>query len=220
MGQAALLTISSVVIIGLTLYFLYGRKRYEKEFALIHLVERIMDKSFSKNILESELKDIIRERNDITRDQFDKIIESSTIIDIKERLNLEEFLSRMADIISKEMDIERQKVYDALHARKKDTSTAITPFVAIPHIIIEGERRFEIFMARVKKGIKFTEEDDDVKAVFILIGTSDERNFHLKALSAIAQIVQGENFRDIWMKASGENNLRDIVLLNKRLRHN
>ncbi|MDA3792188.1 MAG: amino acid permease [Elusimicrobia bacterium] len=218
-GQAALLTIGSVVVIGIAVYFLYGRKRYEKEFALIHLVERIMDKSFSKNILESELKDIIRERDDITRDRFDKIIESSTIIDIKERLNLEEFLSRMADIISKEMDIERQKAYDALHAREKDTSTAISPFVAIPHIVIDGKERFEIFMARAKKGIEFTDQDN-IKAVFILIGTPDERNFHLKALSAIAQIVQAENFRDIWMNALRENNLRDIILLGKRARHN
>lgn len=125
----------------------------------------------------------------------------------------------MSEIISEKMGVERDKIYGALYARETDTSTAISPFVAIPHIVIEGENRFEIFMARAKKGIEFLDEDD-VKAVFILIGTSDERNFHLKALSAIAQVVQGEKFKEIWMKASGENNLRDIVLLSKRHRHN
>jgi hypothetical protein len=46
----------------------------------------------------------------------------------------------------------------------------------------------------------------------------DERNFHLRALSAIAQIVQEPHFEEKWMAAEGEEELRDIVLLGERRR--
>ncbi|NQT32778.1 MAG: PTS sugar transporter subunit IIA, partial [Candidatus Omnitrophica bacterium] len=48
--------------------------------------------------------------------------------------------------------------------------------------------------------------------------TRDERNFHLRALSAIAQIVQDPRFEKKWMKARSKEALRDIVLLGKRKR--
>ena len=40
------------------------------------------------------------------------------------------------------------------------------------------------------KGINFSEKAPMVNAVFVLVGTKDERNFHLRALSTIAGIVQ------------------------------
>jgi hypothetical protein len=55
--------------------------------------------------------------------------------------------------------------------------------------------------------------------VFVLAGTKDERNFHLRALAAIAQIGQDLHFYKKWIRAKGEEALRDTVLLGKRLRH-
>jgi amino acid transporter len=62
------------------------------------------------------------------------------------------------------------------------------------------------------------EEHHDVKAVFIILGTKDERNLHLKALAAIAQIIQEEGFENSWMQARNEDQLRDILLLSQRKR--
>ncbi|MFO7810454.1 MAG: PTS sugar transporter subunit IIA, partial [Candidatus Delongbacteria bacterium] len=96
--------------------------------------------------------------------------------------------------------------------------TALTDFIAIPHIIIEGSKIFEIFMFRGKKGFEFTENKNDIKAVFVLVGTRDERNFHLRAISAIAQIVRDPEFEKKWLKARTLENLRDVVLLGERIR--
>lgn len=52
----------------------------------------------------------------------------------------------------------------------------------------------------------------------MLIGSKDERNFHLRALSAIAQIVQDANFEKNWMSARDEQVLKDILLLTNRKR--
>jgi amino acid transporter/mannitol/fructose-specific phosphotransferase system IIA component (Ntr-type) len=219
LGTPALLTTGGLILIGFSVYWFYGRKRVDKEFALIHLVERIMDKKLARHVLESELKDIVRERDEITRDRFDQIIEKCPILDIEERIELDEFMRLSSDVISYRINKNPKEIYDALLKREKETSTVISPFLAIPHIVIDGDHVFEILVARCKKGILFSNAEKYVKAVFILIGTADERNFHLKALSAIAQIVQNPKFEEMWIKAKDKNNLCDIILLGERTRH-
>ncbi|WP_435548967.1 hypothetical protein [Desulfobacterium sp. N47] len=51
-----------------------------------------------------------------------------------------------------------------------------------------------------------------------MVGTGDERNFHLRALSAIAQIVQDPYFENKRLKAKDEKSLRNIILHAKRKR--
>jgi len=217
MGKHALYTSGVLFTSGFLIYWLYGRN-VSREYALIHLIERIMDTKLAGNVLESELKDIIRERDEIVKDRFDHQIEKSIFFDLDKRMSLDEFLTLASKAIAEKMDRDPDSVYRSLMEREEKTNTAINNFVAIPHIIIEGKNEFEILVARCRKGIKFSETNDSIKAVFILIGTVDERNFHLRSLSAIAQIVQNPDFEKMWIKAKGINNLRDIILLGKRKR--
>jgi mannitol/fructose-specific phosphotransferase system IIA component (Ntr-type) len=90
--------------------------------------------------------------------------------------------------------------------------------LAIPHIIIDGKQKFELLIARCNGGINFTESLQPVYAAFVLVGSRDERNFHLQALSAIAQSVQDANFDKNWLHAKNIEDLRDIMLLSKRHR--
>lgn len=54
--------------------------------------------------------------------------------------------------------------------------------------------------------------------VFALAGSREERNFHLQALMAIAQIVQNPFFKNHWMKAPDVRDLKNIILLTERSR--
>jgi mannitol/fructose-specific phosphotransferase system IIA component (Ntr-type) len=85
-------------------------------------------------------------------------------------------------------------------------------------VVVPGQERFAILLARSKQGFDFAESAPDVKAVFVLAGTKDERNFHLVSLAAIAQIVHDDGFERRWLEAKGEQSLRDLVLLAKRRR--
>ena len=57
-----------------------------------------------------------------------------------------------------------------------------------------------------------------VYTAFCLIGTKDERNFHLRALMFIAQILQDPDFHNEWMNAKDEKELKSVILLTKRRR--
>ena len=75
MGSQALLVGAVLVIGGLFVYWFYGRIRTTREFALLHLIERITAKDLTTHLLETELKEIIRERDEIVKDRFDRVID-------------------------------------------------------------------------------------------------------------------------------------------------
>ena len=218
MGKEALLISLLLILGGIFVYWFYGRIRGYREYALLHLIESITAKELTTRTLETELREIIRERDNIVRDRFDETVENAIVFDIEDGIVAEEFYTRVAEIMADALGIKPEVFLELLLNREKESSTAITPFLAIPHIIIEGEHTFSILIARSRPGIVFSEKMSRVHAVFVLVGTRDERNFHLVSLSAIAQIVQEPDFEQRWMKAKNEEALRDIILLGKRKR--
>jgi len=219
MGKEALLVSSILIVGGLFVYWFYGRIRTTREYALLHLIERITAKELTTHSLETELKEIIRERDDIIKDRFDEIIEGSVVLDIDKSTPLEEFFELVAETVSDKLNVNPSGFLKLLLDSEKESTTALNPHLAIPHIIIDGEHTFDIILARCREGIVFSETAPKVHTVFVLVGTRDERNFHLRALAAIAQIVQDPHFEEKWMAAKSKEALRDIVLLGKRRRH-
>ena len=218
MGKEILLISIILVSVALFVYWFYGRIRANKEYALLYLIERVTAKELTTHSLEDELKEIIRERDEILKDRFDEVIEECTILDIDHTIKMEEFFKLIAGKMAGNLGIKPGILFNLLIERERETTTAITPHIAIPHIIIEGEHKFDILLARCREGIGFSEDAPAVNTVFVLVGTKDERNFHLRALAAIAQIVQNPHFKDRWLAAKSEESLRDIVLLGKRSR--
>jgi len=218
MGLMPLILTATFIIAGLAWYWFYGSIRSNKESALLQLVKRIKAKDLITTSLDTELKEIIRERDDIRKDRFDKLIETAIILDIKSATTKEEFFQTIADEVCVNIDKSCDYFYEKLIERENESSTVLTDSLAIPHIIIEGENKFSILMARCLEGIHFNEQAPKVTTVFVITGTRDERNFHLQALAAIAQIVQDSNFEKKWLKAKNIEALRDIVLLGDRRR--
>jgi len=218
MGVEALLITLILVVGGLFVYWFYGRIRATREYALLHLIERITAKELTTRSLESELREIIRERDEIVKDRFDDIIERVAVLDIERSMRLEEFFRRIADAASPRLGIGADELFSLLVEREKQSSTVLRPDLAIPHIVIPGQHAFDILLARCREGIFFSEKEPNVRAVFVIMGTKDERNFHLHTLAAIAQIVHDSHFETKWAAAKTKEALRDIVLLGERRR--
>jgi basic amino acid/polyamine antiporter, APA family len=196
----------------------YFREENMRKFALIDIVERVIDKRLTSKSLTDELREILKERDEITEDRFDNMVKECEIMDIHKSINYDEFFSQIADKFSIKLAMEKEELSRMLIEREKESTTIIRPGLAIPHITIPGNNHFELVIARCTPGVVFNEYEEPVYALFILMGTKDERHFHLKSLSAIAQIAQNTNFDKDWLRAKNENELRDIILLSKRLR--
>ncbi|MBN2542702.1 amino acid permease [bacterium] len=219
MGPVPLIIAGSFFLAGLVWYWLYSHIRINRESALIYLIQRLTSKKLTENILGTELREILRERDDLIEDRFDRMIQDCNILDLNGPLICNDFYKTVAKTVANKMHVVEEDVYNSMVEREKESSTVISPGLAIPHIIIEGHNLFEILVVRCKEGIRFPGQVNPVKIVFALFGSRDERNFHLKALAAIAQIVQELNFEERWLCAQNVTQLRDIILLAQRRRH-
>jgi mannitol/fructose-specific phosphotransferase system IIA component (Ntr-type) len=96
--------------------------------------------------------------------------------------------------------------------RERQGSTVFLPGLAIPHVVVPGEDVFDLVIARCSPGITFPGDAGSVQSVFVLAGSADQRTSHLRALSAIAQTVQGPDFERAWQDAPDSEALRRLVL--------
>jgi len=201
-------------------YVVYVGLHERRDSALIQVVRRITARDLepSAHSLDEELRDILRERDEIVEDRFDELIERSTILDREGSESVWSFFRDISKVLAGELDMTPEMVYELLEKREKESTTALRPGLAIPHIIVDGEEVFSILLARSKEGIVFDDPGPPVHAVFVLMGSRDERNYHLRALMHIAQITHGTDFDSKWLKAAGTEQLRNIILLGERRR--
>jgi mannitol/fructose-specific phosphotransferase system IIA component (Ntr-type) len=218
MGKEALFVSLLLIVAGIFVYWFYGRIRTNREYALLHLIERITTKELTSHSLEEELREIIRRRDDIVKDRFDHIVERCVVLDIDKSVSIDEFFHLVSKQLSSRLGVQENNIYKRLARREKESSTVLSDNLAIPHIIVEGEHIFDVLIARCKEGVIFSEARSQVRAIFVIAGSKDERNFHLYSLSAIAQIVQDPDFERRWGAAKSTEVLRDIVLLGQRKR--
>jgi mannitol/fructose-specific phosphotransferase system IIA component (Ntr-type) len=218
MGKEALFVSFLLIVMGIFVYWFYGRIRTNREYALLHLIERVTAKELTSYSLEEELREIIRHRDDIVKDRFDRIVERCIVLDIDKAVSVDDFFRLASEQLSGRLGGQATDIYKQLVTREKESSTVLSDNLAIPHIIIEGQHTFDVLIVRCKDGVTFSDAHKQVQAIFVIVGSRDERNFHLYALSAIAQIVQDPNFERRWLAARSTEALRDIVLLSQRKR--
>lgn len=152
------------------------------------------------------------------RDRFDDVVADSPILDLDEKLTREEFFDRAAQALAAGLPESPADLSRALHDREVMSSTVLTPGLAVPHIMLDGEDRFQLLVVRCRPGVELEEGAPPVYSLFVLAASPDQRNFHLKALSAIAQIWQAPSFETEWRAAGGPNELRRLLLRTPRQR--
>jgi len=207
-----------VIGAGILLHWYYIGTGVNREYALLHLIERVSQRRYTDHILETELKHIIHERDNILKDNFDLIIEECIVQDIDSKITKEDFFEIVADNLAEPLQMSDYNLKMMLMGRENESSTVLSPFLAIPHVIVPGKSIFKMLIARSKKGITFNPDFQKVHAVFVLIGSRDTRPMHLQSLAAIAQIFQDPEFEQRWLSAKDGNSLKDIILLSKRKR--
>lgn len=217
-GLAPVLTAVVFVAGSVLWYVFYVRPRAGRESALVTLVRRVVAKEMVRSSLEDELREIALERDEIVADRFDHMVGGCRILDLPERLPADELFRMAASAMAGRLGVDDRVILDKLRAREAESSTVLQPGLAVPHIVVDGEGVFEIVPVRCREGIVFHADKPPVHTAFILAGSPDERNYHLRVLMAIAHIVQEHRFAERWRAASGPEALRDILLLSQRTR--
>jgi amino acid transporter/mannitol/fructose-specific phosphotransferase system IIA component (Ntr-type) len=218
LGTLPLLITGGILGGGLAWYGLYARTHVVRESALTHLAKRIASRSLPSHDLEAELAEIVHERDVEVEDRFDRLVRECTILDLEGSPSRDEALRTVAEQLAAHLTMSADEVERLLRQREEATSTIIRPGLAIPHIVVEGTGRFDILLVRCREGVGFTPDGPPVHALFVLIGSADERNYHLRALMAVAEIVQNPHFDRNWRRARTTEDLRRLILVAQRRR--
>ena len=65
-------------------------------------------------------------------------------------------------------------------------------------------------IARSRRGIRFSDKNPEVHAIFFLTGSMDQRHFHLVVISNLARIVNDPSFDEAWINAPTTEDLRKL----------
>lgn len=218
LGAEAIEISLGFLIFSFLVYILYGRKIKNREYAVLHLLKRITDNRLTENNLESELREILVDRDNIEQDNFDHLIKAAEIIDIERTIDFEMLMNIVAHNIHEQTDIPEKEIITQFLEREKITSTVISDFLAIPHIVFEGKDKIFLTIVRNKNGVVFPGTENKVKAIFLLGSTKEKRILHIKTLASIATLVSEKHFQEKWLNAKNTLELKNLMILSSRQR--
>jgi len=218
MGLAPLLATGGFVVVGLIWYAAYVHPRIARESAFVYLVKRIVSRDVARSRLEEELKQIALERDEVTHDRFDRLVSTCPILDLQGSRTADDVFRAAAAALAPRLDMTEDDLFERFREREAQSSTVVQPGLAIPHVIVPGRSKFEILPIRCREGASFPGQGSEVHVVFILAGSVDERNYHLKALMAVAHVVGEQDFVRRWLAAGEAEHLRDLLLMSGRTR--
>ena len=206
------------LFLSFLVYIFYGRKIRKNEYALLHLLKRIADKKLTDDLLEDELRDILVNRDNIEQDSFDRLIRDAKVFIADDPIDFDSLLKKVSPSIAEKTGMAEDEIISRFKKRQEVSNTALSEFLAIPHIIIDGEDKMFLTIVRTKGGAKFTEVENSVKAVFFIGGTQDRRGLHLKTLASIATLIGQEGFQDKWLQANTPAEIKNAMILSSRKR--
>ncbi|MBN1918923.1 MAG: amino acid permease [Verrucomicrobia bacterium] len=218
MGRVPLIVTGGFAVLACVWYFAYVHRRIDRESAFVFVVKKIAAKDLQRTGLEKELRQISLERDDRMLDRFDRLMKYCPILDIDTAITADELFDRAAAALADRLQVAPTLLRRRLAERERQSSTVVRPGLSIPHVVIEGHNVFEVLLVRAREGITFPEADRPVTTAFVLVGSLDERNYHLRALMTIAHLVQEADFEKRWAQARNAEELRDVVLLSTRKR--
>jgi APA family basic amino acid/polyamine antiporter len=220
MGLVPLLITAGFIGSSAAWFLLYVYRHVSRASAVMHVVERVTDRELKSVTLENELRDILLERDDVIEDRFDRLIRECQILDIEGQISAEDIFRKVSAILATKLETNEYVLFEKFLHREAEGGTIVQPGFAIPHIVVGGEHKFDVLLIRARDGINFPHAPDPIKIMFILAGSKDERNYHLRALMAIAQVAQEKDFEKRWFEARDAEAIRNLILLSTRKRDN
>jgi APA family basic amino acid/polyamine antiporter len=173
MGKVPLLISAGFICLSTVWFWLYVSRRVSRASAVMHVVERVTDRELKTVTLENELRDILLERDDIIEDRFDQLIKNCEILDIPSNITADKIFREVSAILARRLETSEYVLFEKFLHREAEGGTVVQPGFAIPHIVVEGEKKFDILLVRAKDGIIFPHAPNPVRIMFVLAGSKD-----------------------------------------------
>ncbi|MCY4047749.1 MAG: amino acid permease [Candidatus Dadabacteria bacterium] len=223
-GLSAKVFTVAVVVVCVLWYRTHMRDKIKRGGAIFHLFENLGRSRYEG--LDTELREILKEKGLRKDDPFDRLMAGSAVIDLGDRSDLD--FEAVARMVSEELAPRVRRVGPDALAKGfiSGTGVGMTPVteegVALPHLRLDGIDRMEIAIVRSLAGVSIPPGTGGgravkAKALFFLVSPKDETNLHLRMLAGLAKIVEDKGFFGDWTRAAGEDGIREIFTRSEQI---
>ena len=130
----------------------------------------------------------------------------------------ESFAELLEVLVAKNPELKRREAMDALIAREEKMSTAVFPFVAVPHALCSSAGDTLVAVGISRSGIEFeplepetNSEHPVVNVIFEILFEEKDTQTHLDVLRDILQLVSNPDFVKNVLQAKTSQEVYDLI---------
>lgn len=221
MGAMAILFTLAIVLVCVGWYRFYADGKVRRDGAIYHWFSRLGQRRFEG--LDVEFRGILKEKGLRGEDPYEEIVARSFVLDLKTPHDFGQVVEKVAEKLSRRLPTTEADIVERILDGTRVGATPVTHGVALPHFRTEAIEQSELVLVRSQHPVHvpgddpLTEEIEDdklVRTLFFLVSPEGKPGQHLRILAQIAGRVDEESFESEWLGASGEQELKEVLLRN------
>lgn len=119
-------------------------------------------------------------------------------------------------LVNKQPEISRREALENLMVRESKMSTAVYPYVAVPHCLCKSVKKSCVAIGISKSGIDFgstqvSPEILNAKIIFEILFEENDTQGHLNILRDVLHLVENKDFIEAVLNAKSSNEVYSII---------
>lgn len=212
MGPVPIITAGIFLLFGLGWYFFYAYGKIKREYALLHVIERLTGIKHTSPKLNEELRECLMERDNISEKRFEHKLNSATTLDMEYFVSPWELSRIVASKLSTNLDIPEDELYNRLVRKGMDSNIFVNPGFAVISLQIKGRNKFEMALIKAEKGTFFSKDMPPARVAFVVVSSPDEQNFYYHSLMWLLQITESIELVESIPEIETAEDLRDLMM--------
>lgn len=216
-AQMGFLSIAFTIImaaVSVVWYFSYAKEKVSRQGAIYHVHARLGQYQYDG--LEREMRGIMREKGLRKKDPYERAIGRSLVFDISGSVNIKHVTGLVSAEFSKKVDYSEETLID-MFTGDSDEIIPVGNSAALKHIRIDEDLDTEVAMVRLQNGLDIDDpKHGEVFCLIYLMSSNKKSGQHLRILAQLAEMIDSIDFKDRWMNAKDEAELREILLRDER----
>jgi len=219
MGLFAIITTLIFILLGLVWYYIYARGRIKREYALLHVAERVMNIQKTDHLLDEELREIMIERDEIKLEKFLEKIDSAPVLDMNFFPSPDKFTKKIAYAFADDVGLFGSEFIKRFREKPASSNIFQSEDFLIISYEVDGIDTFEFGVVRAKKGSLFSRGSPPIHTAFLFITSKDMENLYLNSLMWLVTAAERIDFRSReWLENEDHDDMRRIIGEDLRLK--
>lgn len=223
MGLLSIIFTIAIAAVSVVWYFSYSKGKVEREGAIYHVHARLGQHQHEG--LEREMRSIMREKGLRREDPYELAVGQALVLDLPNDLHIDDITQKVSKHFAERVNIEADKIYDLFIEDYREGIIPVGNACAIKHVRVEEDIDTQVALIRIKEGLPFENinlednhqnMDDDLTSLIYLMSSSNDSGQHLRILAHMAEMIDTFDFKERWLNARDEAEIREILLRDER----